>query len=132
MAKQEIKAKSVPAPTKLYSRGLSISTPKKLIFLSARGCPQGKGIREQTIGIYRDITELLREAGASWDHVVRSLLILKDSNNRERDYEEFDKARTEFFREVGIKPPYPAATGILARLPCEEYLIEMEVTAVID
>jgi len=72
------------------------------------------------------------EAGASWDHVVRSLLIMKDSNKREKDYEELDKARTDFFREAGVKPPYPAATGIFARLPGGEYLIEMEVTAGID
>ena len=29
MAKQEIKVKNVPAPTKLFSRGISISNPKK-------------------------------------------------------------------------------------------------------
>ena len=132
MAKQEIKAKGVAAPTKLFSRGISISNPKKLIFLSARGCYDKKGIREQTLAVYRDITELLKEAGATWDHVVRVVTLIKDSDHRERDYEEFNKARADFFREAGVHPPYPAATGILARLPSEELLIEMEVTAVID
>jgi enamine deaminase RidA (YjgF/YER057c/UK114 family) len=132
MAKQEIKGKNVPATTKLFSRGISIANPKKIIFLSARGCYEGKGIREQTMAIYSDITELLKEAGATWDHVARVLLIIKDSDHRERDYEEFDKARIYFFKEAGVKRPYPAATGIFARLPSEELLIEMEVTAVID
>ncbi len=132
MIKQAIHAKSVPEPTKLYSRGIVVSNPKNLIFLSARGNPKGKGIREQTLGIYKDITELLKEAGASWVNVVRVLFILKDSDNRERDYEEFDKARIDFYSEVDVKPPYPVSTGILARLPGEEFLIELEVTAVIE
>jgi len=132
MAKQEIKGKQVPAPTKYFSRGISVSNPKKLIFLSARGCYDRQGIREQALAIYKDVTDLLKEAGATWDHVVRVFLIIKDSDHRDTDYREFDQARIDYFKEMGVKPPYPSATGIFAKLPSDELLIEMEVTAAIE
>ena len=50
----------------------------------------------------------------------------------EKDYEEFNKARKDFIKEVRIEPPYPASTGVQAKLIRDDFLIEIEVTAVID
>lgn len=86
-------------------------------------------MRDQTLDIYRNITKLLHQAEASWDNVVKVLFFMKDMT---RDFAEFNKARTEFFKEIGLKPPYPASTGVQAQLLREDFLIEIEVTAVID
>ena len=134
--KEEIQAKEVPEPTRLFSRGIAVSNPKKLIFLSGAASYKGGGIKAQTLEVFRNITSLLKEAGASWDNVVRILFFLRDI---ERDFAEFDEARTEFFKEANIKPPYPASTGVQARMvslpgiePPERFLLEMEVTAVMN
>jgi enamine deaminase RidA (YjgF/YER057c/UK114 family) len=129
MVKKEIQAKGVPAAAGLFSRGITVSNPKKLIFLSGLCSHKGKGIREQTLEIYRNMTKLLKEADASWDNVAKILFFMKDF---ERDYEEFSKAREDFFKEMEIEPPYPASTGVQAKLIRDDFLIEIEVTAVID
>jgi 2-iminobutanoate/2-iminopropanoate deaminase len=129
MGKQEIRAKRVPTPSRLFSRGVFITNPKKMIFLSGTCSYQGGEIKEQTLDVYRNIDALLKEAGATWGHVVRVLFFLRDI---ERDFEKFDEGRREFFQEAGIKPPYPASTGVQARLVSDDFLLEMEVTAVID
>lgn len=132
MGKQEIKSTSVPAPSRQYSRGLCITNPKKLIFLSSRGCDQPVGLKGQALAVFRDITTLLKEAGATWDNVVRIRTILKERGNLKSDNEEFDQARREFFNEINLKPPYPTTTAVIGGLPGDNYLVEMEVTAVVD
>ena len=129
MAKQEIQGKGFPAPRSLFSRGIVISNPQKVIFLSGVGSYKGGGIKEQTREVYQTITALLKEAGASWSNVVRVLFFMRDVD---RDFEEFDKVRREFFKHEGIQPPYPASTGVQARMIPPGLLLEMEVTAVID
>ena len=136
MVKEEIKAAGVPAPKRLFSRGIAVSDPKKIIFLSGAASYKGGSIKEQSLEVFRNIGELLKGAGASWDNVVRILVFFRDI---ERDFGGFDEARTEFFKEVRLKPPYPASTGVQARMvslpgiePPERFLLEMEVTAVIS
>ena len=128
MGKKGIKAKDVPEPNRLFSRGIVIENPKKMIFLSGI-CSQAEGIREQTMEVFKHIQSLLEAAGASWGDVVRCLFFLKDMK---RDFEEFDRARKEFFEKAGIGQPYPTSTGVQATMVNERYLIEMEVMAVIS
>jgi len=75
---------------------------------------------------YRNITNLLKAEGMSWHDVVRTTNYLRDI---ERDYGEFNKIRTSFYRWLGLNP-LPAATGIQARLCWETLLVEIEVIAV--
>lgn len=81
--------------------------------------------RKQTRRTYRNITELLEAAGASWHDVVRTTCYLRDI---ERDYAAFNEERTAFFREQRLDP-LPASTGIQAILCRPELLIEMEAIA---
>ena len=48
----------------------------------------------------------------------------------ERDYEEFNAIRTEFFRALGLDP-FPASTGIQVRLCRSDLLVEIEATALV-
>jgi len=81
--------------------------------------------RAQTQRAYRNITELLKAAGATWKDVVRTTCYLRDI---ERDYAAFNEERTAFFHEQELEP-LPASTGIQAILCRPELLIEMEAIA---
>jgi enamine deaminase RidA (YjgF/YER057c/UK114 family) len=76
---------------------------------------------------YRNLSELLKSEGASWHDVVRTTCYLRDI---ERDYEQFNRIRNEFFRALGLNP-FPASTGIQARICRSDLLVEIEAMAVL-
>lgn len=82
--------------------------------------------RAQTWRTYVNITNLLKAEGMTWHDVVRTTNYLRDI---ERDYEDFNKIRTSFFRWMNLDP-LPASTGIQARLCWETLLVEIEAYAV--
>lgn len=75
---------------------------------------------------YLNITNLLVAEGMTWHDVVRTTNYLRDI---ERDYAEFNKIRTSFFRWLNLDP-LPASTGIQARLCWETLLVEIETYAI--
>jgi len=75
---------------------------------------------------YRNISTLLEAEGMTWHDVVRTTNYLRDI---ERDYAEFNKIRTTFFKWLNLDP-LPASTGIQARLCWETLLVEVEAYAV--
>ena len=75
---------------------------------------------------YRNITNLLAAEEMTWHDVVRTTNYLRDI---ERDYTEFNKIRTTFYRWLNLDP-LPASTGIQARLCWETLLVEIEVYAI--
>ena len=81
--------------------------------------------RAQARRAYRNITELLTAAGATWKDVVRTTCYLRDI---ERDYAAFNEERTAFFTEQQLDP-LPASTGIQAILCRPDLLVEMEAIA---
>lgn len=82
--------------------------------------------RAQTWRTYRNITNLLSAESMTWHDVVRTTNYLRDI---ERDYEEFNKIRTTFFKWLKLDP-LPASTGIQVRLCWETLLVEIEAYAV--
>jgi enamine deaminase RidA (YjgF/YER057c/UK114 family) len=75
---------------------------------------------------YVNITNLLSAENMSWHDVVRTTNYLRDI---ERDYAEFNKIRTSFYRWMKLDP-LPASTGIQARLCWETLLVEIEAYAI--
>jgi 2-iminobutanoate/2-iminopropanoate deaminase len=82
----------------------------------------------QTRRAYQNVTELLKSEGATWKDVVRTTCYLRDI---ERDYEQFNLIRTEFFKEQGLEI-LPASTGIQAILCWPTLLYEMEAMAIFE
>ncbi|MGB8260038.1 MAG: Rid family hydrolase [Terracidiphilus sp.] len=74
---------------------------------------------------YDNIGGLLKSEGANWHDIVRTTCYLRDID---RDYDEFNRLRTQFFKEQGLDP-LPASTGIEAHLCRPELLIEIEAIA---
>jgi 2-iminobutanoate/2-iminopropanoate deaminase len=81
--------------------------------------------RAQIRRTYRNITELLASAGATWKDVVRTTCYLRDI---ERDYAVFNQERTAFYAEQELDP-LPASTGIQAILCRPDLLVEIEAIA---
>jgi enamine deaminase RidA (YjgF/YER057c/UK114 family) len=82
----------------------------------------------QTWRTYQNITKLLEAGGATWKDVVRTTCYLRDI---ERDYEAFNKIRTQFFQEQGLNP-LPASTGVQAILCRPDLLVEIEAMAIFE
>ncbi len=74
---------------------------------------------------YRNIANLLASEGATWHDVVRTTCYLRDI---ERDYEQFNKIRTSFFRWLRLDP-LPASVGVQTRLCRGDLLVEIEAVA---
>ncbi|HEC42300.1 MAG TPA: hypothetical protein ENI20_05680 [Bacteroides sp.] len=89
-------------------------------------CEHVGDFRAQTWRTYRNITDLLRAEDMSWHDIVRTTVYLRDM---ERDYAEFNKIRTSFFRWMNLDP-LPASTGIQAILCWSSLLVEIEAYAI--
>jgi len=117
-----------------FSRALSFDLGGYRILLvsgtasvNEMGKPEHVGdFKAQTWRTYRNVTNLLKAGGMTWHDVVRTTNYLRDM---ERDYVEFNKIRTSFFRWLGLDP-LPASTGIQAILCWSALLVEVEVYAI--
>jgi 2-iminobutanoate/2-iminopropanoate deaminase len=125
-----------PVPAS-FSRGLRVDLRAGTSFLWISGTASvdetGKSIhvgdfRAQCWRTYRNITELLRSEGATWQDVVRTTCYLRDI---ERDYKDFNEIRTHFLLAQNLDP-LPASTGIQARLCREDLLVEIEAIAIVE
>jgi len=140
-----IRKKAIEAPSVLneaykypkpssFSRGMRLDINGMTILLisgTASINENGESVhigdfRAQTLRTYHNITGLLAAEGATWKDVVRTTCYLRDI---ERDYVEFNRIRTQFFKEQDLNP-LPASTGIQAILCRPELLIEMEAMAI--
>jgi enamine deaminase RidA (YjgF/YER057c/UK114 family) len=117
-----------------FSRALQLDFGEyKILLISGTASVNEEGkaehigdFRAQLWRTYRNISNLLEAEAMSWHDVVRTTNYLRDI---ERDYAEFNKIRTTFFRWLNLDP-LPASTGIQARLCWETLLVEIEAYAV--
>lgn len=119
-----------------FTRGLRVDLPGGVThFLISGTASVGENgetlyagdFRAQLWRTYRNITELLKSEGATWHDVVRTTCYIRDI---ERDYTEFNSVRNEFFRALGLDP-FPASTGIQARICRSDLLVEIEALAIL-
>lgn len=79
---------------------------------------------EQTAFIIRKIEAVLKKAGASLEHVIRTRMFVTDISR----WEQYGKAHGEFFSEIR-----PCTTMVeVSKLIAPEYLIEIEATAILQ
>lgn len=117
-----------------FSRALRLELGDyKILLISGTASVNGEGKPEhigdfnaQLWRTYVNITNLLAADGMTWHDVVRTTNYLRDI---ERDYAEFNKIRTTFYRWLNLDP-LPASTGIQARLCWETLLVEIEAYAI--
>lgn len=78
---------------------------------------------QQTVFILQKIEKILKEAGASLNDVVRTRMFVTDISR----FNEYGKAHGEFFSSVKPCTSMIEVKGLVA----PEYLIEIEVTAIV-
>ena len=118
-----------------FSRGMRVELPgSTMLYLSGTASVDEDGksahagyLRAQCFRTFRNLTRLLASERASWHDVIRTSCYLRDI---ERDYDEFNEARTMFMTAIGLDP-LPASTGIQARLCRSDLLVEIEAIAVL-
>jgi 2-iminobutanoate/2-iminopropanoate deaminase len=119
-----------------FTRGLRVDLPGGITQLLISGTASvgenGETLypgdfRAQLWRTYRNITELLKSEAATWHDIVRTTCYIRDI---ERDYAEFNSVRNEFFRALGLDP-FPASTGIQARICRSDLLVEIEALAIL-
>jgi len=119
-----------------FTRGLRLDFPNGITHLLLSGTasvgPDGQTLypgdfRAQCWRTYHNITKLLESEGATWHDIVRTTCYLRDI---ERDYQQFNSIRTEFFGALGLDP-LPASTGIQAQICRSDLLVEIEALAVL-
>jgi enamine deaminase RidA (YjgF/YER057c/UK114 family) len=135
--KRAIKAPSAlneaPDYGSAFSRGMRIDLNGLVILLisgTASVDEQGNTVhvgdfRAQCRRTFENITKLLESEGATWKDIVRTTCYLRDID---RDYDDFNDERTRFYDAQGLDP-YPASTGIQAKLCRSNLLIEIEAIA---
>jgi 2-iminobutanoate/2-iminopropanoate deaminase len=119
-----------------FPRGLRVDLPGGVTHLLLSGTasvgPQGETLypgdfRAQLWRTYHNLTKLLESESATWHDVVRTTCYIRDI---ERDYPEFNSVRNEFFTALGLDP-FPASTGIQARICRSDLLVEIEALALL-
>jgi 2-iminobutanoate/2-iminopropanoate deaminase len=119
-----------------FTRGLRVDLPggvtQLLISGTASVGENGETLyagdfRAQLWRTYHNITRLLESEGATWEDIVRTTCYLRDI---ERDYDEFNAIRNEFFFALGLDP-FPASTAIQARICRSDLLVEIEAVAML-
>jgi enamine deaminase RidA (YjgF/YER057c/UK114 family) len=103
-----------------FSRGMRIDlNGLTILLISGTASIDENGVsvhigdfRAQMRRTLENITGLLKSEGCTWQDIVRTSCYLRDID---RDYDDFNQVRTEFFLEQGLDP-LPASTGIQAKL----------------
>ena len=124
--RQAVSTPNAPAAIGPYSQAIRAGN---MLFLSGQipidprtGNLVSGGIEPQTHQVFKNIGEILKAGGASFDHVVSTGVFLADMN----DFAKMNDIYATYFSS-----PAPArATVQVARLP-KDCLVEIQVTAVV-
>ena len=125
MNKEIISTKKAPGALGPYSQAVKVGNmvyTSGQLGIDAESGQLGEGLTEQAHLVFKNLKAVLEEAGASLDHVVKTLVFLADMN----DF----VAVNNIYKEYFIKD-YPARSAVeVARLP-KDAKLEIEVIAVI-
>lgn len=124
MSKRAIKNNEAPAAIGPYSQGIKSGN---LLFLSGSlgiDAKEGKmvegGVKEQAHQAFKNIGYLLKEAGATFDNIVKTTVFLSDMDN----FKDLNEVYAQYFEE-----PYPARSAFAVKTLPLNALVEIEVIA---
>lgn len=113
-------SEAVKAGNLIYTAGI--------VALDATGKLIGKDTKEQTTAVLGIIKKMLEELGAKVTDIVKCTVFLTDIRN----FADMNEAYVKFFTDNGCTGKMPArATMEIAKLVKSEWLVEIEVVAVI-
>ena len=123
--KQRINTEKAPAAIGPYSQ--AIDSGHGLVFVSGQlpidpetgAFPEG-GVKEQTFQSLKNAEAILKAAGLSLDHVVKTTVFLADMG----DFADMNSVYAQFFNE-----PYPARSAVAVKTLPKNALVEVECIA---
>jgi len=133
MDRQYVNPKALGAPPRFYSHAVSIEGPAKLVYVAGQisvdqdGKVVGVGdMRAQSEQVFKNLGNVLRAAGASWDDVVKMNAYMVG----------LDAGKVAAYREgraAHLKTKQPPASTLVGvtSLVQPELLLEVEVVAAI-
>lgn len=136
MKKSRMLTYRLPGAKAAFSRGMKVELDSiKLLFISGTASVNAQGktahagdFHAQVMHTYKNIVSLLERENATLKDIVKFTVFLKNMD----DYDEFNKARDEFFEKSGLlRKEFPASTCVEARLCRDELLVEIEAIAIV-
>jgi len=133
MKKEILNPPALGTPPRFYSHAVSIQGPAKLVYVAGQvsvdeaGKVVGAGdMRAQAEQVFKNLTAILRAAGAGWDDVIKmtGFMVGLDAAN----IAAYREGRAGYFRVK--RPPASTLVGV-ARLVQPEWLLEVEVVAAV-
>ncbi|NLV84851.1 MAG: RidA family protein [Spirochaetales bacterium] len=128
MIKERVNTKNAPQAIGPYSQAVKVGdfvyTSGQLPIHSESGIIVSGGLEAQTHQVFRNLIEVLKEAGTDLDHVVKATVFLKNMD----DFQAMNAVYGSYFNP---KEPLPARSAVqVARLP-KDALVEIEVVAIL-
>ncbi|MEK6618475.1 MAG: RidA family protein [Nitrospirota bacterium] len=124
-----IQPKQLSDPRPRYSQGI-LTKPDRLLFIAGQtasdkdGNVVGKGdIEAQTHQVFKNLSSVLKEAGASLDNLVMTTTYITDRKYREG----YNRVRMQYYK----KDPPTSTLVIVTGLAHPDYLIEINGVAVL-
>jgi len=133
MDRQYVNPKALGAPPRFYSHAVSIEGPAKLVYVSGQvsmdqdGKVVGIGdMRAQSEQVFKNLTQVLRAAGAGWDDVIKmnSYMVGLNAEN----VAAYREGRSSHLKAK--RPPASTLVGVTS-LVQPDLLLEVEVVAAI-
>ena len=133
MDRQYVNPKALGTPPRFYSHAVSIEGPAKLVYVSGQvsmdqdGKVVGVGdMRAQSEQVFKNLTQVLRAAGAGWDDVIKmnSYMVGLNAEN----VAAYREGRSSHLK---AKRPPASTLVVVTSLVQPELLLEVEVVAAI-
>ena len=133
MKKEILNPPALGTPPRFYSHAVSIEGPAKLVYVAGQvsvdqeGKVVGAGdMRAQAEQVFKNLTAILRAAGAGWDDVIKmtGFMVGLDAAN----VAAYREGRAGYFKVK--RPPASTLVGV-TRLVQPEWLLEVEVVAAV-
>ena len=133
MKKELVNPVALGAPPRFYSHAVSIEGPAKLVYVSGQvsldqdGKVVGAGdMRAQSEQVFKNLSHVLRAAGADWDDVIKMNGYMVGLNAA--NVAAYREGRAAYFKPKRL----PASTLVgVTSLVQPEWLLEVEVVAAV-
>ena len=133
MDRQYVNPKALGAAPRFYSHAVSIEGPAKLVYVAGQismdenGKVVGAGdMRAQAAQVFKNLTEVLRAAGAGWNDVIKMNAYMVGLNAA--NVAAYCEGRAAYLKSK--QPPASTLVGVTS-LVQPELLLEVEVDAAI-
>ena len=133
MKKEILNPPALGAPPRFYSHAVSIEGPAKLVYVCGQVAMDQEGkvvgvgdMRAQADQVFRNLSHVLRAAGATWDDVIKMTSFMVGLNAA--NIAAYREGRSAHLKAK--RPPASTLVGVTS-LVQPEWLLEVEIVAAV-